>query len=86
MTKGSFIDRDREQGSGSMVSVFASNQACQTCLFARGEPSWDVPDGYELTPDKCNCQIYEPDDLGDKPVDIAFDGADCEFYEDENSA
>jgi hypothetical protein len=83
MTGGSFIDRDRLQGGGgSIVSEFASNRACQTCMFARGEPSWDVPDGYELTPDKCFCLMYDPDDLGMKPNDIAFGGADCEFYED----
>ena len=72
---------------GGMIA-FDSNEACQTCLFAHSEPfdsakakAWNVPVGWQITPDKCNCQIYEPDDLGDKPRDIAEDGAECEYYE-----
>jgi hypothetical protein len=82
MAARSLLERIQDE---PFVSVFDSNLACQTCLFARGEPSWPVPDGWELTPDKCNCQIYEPDGIGDKPVDVACHGAECEYYEPADS-
>ena len=80
MVETSFLDRMR----GEPFGTFASNRACQTCLFARGEQSWDgLPEGWTLAPDHCYCLIYEPP--RDKPNDVAFDGADCIYYEDENS-
>jgi hypothetical protein len=74
----SFLDRINEE---VIVPVFAANEACRTCMFAHGEASWDAPEGYTITPDKCNCLIYDPDGLGDKPNDVAFHGAECEYYE-----
>lgn len=61
--------------------VFATNKACQTCKFARGEADWR-PEGLEVTPDLCYCQIYEPGDFGLKPRDVAFHGAPCSCYEE----
>jgi hypothetical protein len=74
----SFIDRLEEDGEEFGAGfAFATNKACQTCLFAHGEPPWAD------SPDKGNCMIYEPDDLGDKPTDVLFHGAPCEYYEAE---
>jgi hypothetical protein len=78
MAENSFLERIKDE---VIEPVFASNKACRTCIFAHGDPSWKVPEGYKIAPDKCYCQIYEPDDLGEKPDDVAFHGADCEFYE-----
>jgi hypothetical protein len=75
MADKSFLDRIKDE---VVVMSFATNKACQTCMFAHseyGNPS------KAYTPQKCNCQIYERDDLGDKPDDVAFEGASCEYYE-----
>jgi hypothetical protein len=79
MAEKSFIDRLKEDGEefGSGFA-FATNKACQTCMFAHGEPP--LAD----FPDKSYCQIYEPDGLVDNPSDGAFDGAPCEYYEAAN--
>ena len=73
----SFIDRLEEDGEefGSGFA-FASNKACQTCAFAHGE--YGNPPKV-CNPGKCYCQIYEPDDLGHKPGEVAFHGAPCEY-------
>jgi hypothetical protein len=75
----SFIDRLEEDGEkfGSGFA-FATNKACQTCLFAHGEYG-NPPKSY--TPRKCYCQIYDYDEGEDKPRAIAYDGAPCEYYE-----
>ena len=78
----SLIDRMSAEPFGT---VFASNKACQTCSFARGNPPWSARVGDDLAPDKRYCLIYEPHDSHGKPKDIAYDGADCEFYEDANA-
>lgn len=73
------LDRMEEQCYGM---VMATNKACQTCLMARGRADW-LPPGQEIRPDLCHCKIYEPDDGGLKPFDVAFKGAPCEWYERE---
>jgi|TergutMp193P3_1026864.scaffolds.fasta_scaffold433652_1 hypothetical protein len=77
----SFLDRIKDE---AFVPAFATNEACSSCLFARGNAPW-LPDNREITPDMCHCQIYEPDDLGMKPTDVAYHGAECEYYEDEKA-
>jgi hypothetical protein len=74
----SFIDRLKEDGEefGSGFA-FATNKACQTCMFAHGEPPWAD------TPLKGNCLIYERDAGENKPADVSFHGAPCEYYEAE---
>jgi hypothetical protein len=52
-------------------------QACETCMFRPYEFN-----GVKLDrADTSHCQIYEYPD--DKPNDVYFDGAECEFYESE---
>lgn len=74
-----FVERMESENHGLM---FATNKACQTCLFSRGKVMWN---GKELTlrPDIGFCKIYDPDDYTGKPQDVAFDGAPCEWYEHE---
>jgi hypothetical protein len=73
MAEKSFINRIQEE---VITPVFADNKMCQTCMFAHGDPPWAD------TPDKGNCQIYERGSiLGDKPNEVAYNGADCEYYE-----
>lgn len=75
----SFVERIEHERLGI---VFATNKACQTCLFSTGEVIWN---GKKLILDanKCFCLVYEPDDSNGKPHDVAFDGAPCEYYEKE---
>lgn len=50
--------------------------ACETCKFRASLAS----DGEQLDrADTCNCTIYEYPD--NKPHDVLWDGAECEFYE-----
>lgn len=71
------LDRMEEQNYGI---VFASNKACQTCLFAQGEVNWNGRT-LDLTPDKDFCLVYEPDNSDGKPDDVSFEGAPCKYYE-----
>jgi hypothetical protein len=48
---------------------------CKTCMFARGAPPWAD------TPEKAYCKIFERDTGQQKPPDVYFDGAQCEYYE-----
>lgn len=77
MPEKTFIDRMGEEPFGI---GFATNKACQTCLFAHGKAPWR-PAGLEITPDICYCLVYEPDDSNGKPHDVEFHGAPCEWYE-----
>lgn len=78
MPAKSFVDRINNEKMGI---AFASNEACQTCLFAYGEVMFNGKP-LELTPSKCHCLVYEPDDSNGKPQEVAFDGAPCEWYEE----
>jgi hypothetical protein len=48
-------------------------------MFAHGKAPW------ANTPMKGNCMIYTKDDGEDKPAEVCFDGADCEYYEKETA-
>jgi hypothetical protein len=48
-------------------------KACETCMFSHGEAPW------ANEPIKGCCEIYEYPDI--KPLDVYFDGAECENYE-----
>jgi hypothetical protein len=37
----------------------------------------------EYRPDTCYCQIYERENGESKPRSVAYDGADCEYYEED---
>lgn len=74
-----FVERMESENHGLM---FATNKACQTCMFAHGDVNWNG-NKLVLNPGKCFCQMYEPDDSNGKPQDVAFDGAPCEWYERE---
>jgi hypothetical protein len=50
---------------------------CRTCMFAHGEPPW--ADAF----DKAHCLMYPESDGVDKPNDVYFDGAPCDYYERE---
>ncbi|GHV23286.1 hypothetical protein FACS189494_11160 [Spirochaetia bacterium] len=76
MAEKSFLDRIEDE---VLVGVPASNRACQTCMFAHGKAPWAD------TPMKGNCMIYERDAGEDKPAEVCFDGADCEYYEKETA-
>ena len=50
--------------------------ACETCKFRASL----APSGRQLDrADTCNCEIFEYPD--NKPSDVLWDGAECEFYE-----
>lgn len=76
MSVATFVDRIENERMGIAL---ATNRACQTCAFAHGEVDWNGR-MLELDPDKCFCLVYEPDDSDGKPEDVAFNGANCEFY------
>jgi hypothetical protein len=74
MTEKTTLDRLRDS---SFQPVFATNKACQNCMFAHGEPP------FADAPDKSYCQIYERESGESKPRNVAYDGADCEYYEED---
>lgn len=55
---------------------------CRRCAFAHGEPP------FEDTPMKSNCIMYPYlEGCGtDKPNSVYFDGEECQFYQNEDSA
>lgn len=50
-------------------------RACKTCRFARGAPP------FEDAPEKAYCMIYSRDEGEAKPDEVYYEGADCEYYE-----
>jgi len=76
MADKSFLDRREGE---TMLGVFATNEACQTCFFAHGEAPWAD------TPMKDFCMIYEKADGVGKPDDVAMHGAECDYYEPEEA-
>lgn len=73
-----FLERIESENHGL---IFATNEACQTCIFAEGEVEWNGKT-LVLDPGKDFCLVYEPDDSDGKPHDVSFEGAPCEWYEE----
>lgn len=48
---------------------------CKTCRFAHGKPP------FEDAPEKRYCMIFSRDDGEQKPPDVYYEGAECEYYE-----
>jgi hypothetical protein len=65
------IKKDKE-AKQLWVSVKPSAVLCKTCKFAY--PNTEYTKGYE----KANCQVFESPE--DKPMEVLWDGADCDFY------
>ncbi|MDR1659788.1 MAG: hypothetical protein LBR94_05545 [Desulfovibrio sp.] len=63
---------ESEMMGGRHVS---ENIACKTCLFRPCEMNGEKLDRASTA----NCQIYEYPE--DKPDEVYFDGAECEYYE-----
>jgi hypothetical protein len=68
----SFIDRMEDE---ALLGSPPNPKACLSCMFAHGEAPWAD------SPLKSNCMIFERDEGKDKPPEVYFDGADCEYYE-----
>ncbi|MDR0539018.1 MAG: hypothetical protein LBG74_00725 [Spirochaetaceae bacterium] len=79
-----FIDRLEEDGEEFGAGfVFADCKVCETCMFRYKEtPPYLYGDGKDHAYENGNCQIYEGD-IGDKPYEVMFKGAECELYEAE---
>lgn len=54
------------------ASIPPKASLCKTCKFAY--PNTEYTKGYE----KANCQVFESPE--DKPMEVLWDGADCDFY------
>lgn len=50
---------------------------CKTCIFAHGNPP------FEDLPEKSYCRIYTRAKNIQKPPDVYYEGAECEYYEKE---
>lgn len=50
---------------------------CETCVFAHGKPP------FADRPEKSYCRIYTREGGKQKPPDVYYEGARCEFYEQE---
>lgn len=48
---------------------------CKTCLFSQGKPPFE--DG----PEKIYCRIYSRDEGEQKPPEVYYEGAECEYHE-----
>lgn len=48
---------------------------CRSCRFAKGQPPFE--DG----PEKAHCLIYSREEGEQKPEDVYYDGARCDYYE-----
>ena len=81
MSEKSFVERVANE---VLTFDWATNKACQTCLFAYGEVIWNGR-LLKLTPSKDFCLVYNPDESNGKPTKIAFDGAPCKYYEKDDS-
>jgi hypothetical protein len=70
-------EEKRPRWEGEMMGGrhVSENIVCKTCMFRFievGGRKVDIPSGSA-------CEIFEYPD--DKPHDVYFDGAECEFYE-----
>lgn len=70
------IKKDKE-AKQLWVSIKPSAKLCKTCKFAY--PDTKYTKGYE----KANCQVFESPE--DKPMEVLWDGADCDFYTEKNN-
>lgn len=48
---------------------------CKSCIFAHGNPP------FEDMPEKSYCRIYTRNGGKQKPPDVYYEGAECEYYE-----
>lgn len=48
---------------------------CKTCRFAHGDPP------FEDMPEKSYCMIYSRANGEQKPHEVYYEGAECEYYE-----
>lgn len=53
---------------------------CRTCIFAHGEPP------FADSPKKAYCVIYNRDLALKKPDNVYFNGAPCEYYQNEDES
>ena len=64
--------KKEEQAKELWTAVSPSAKRCRTCKFA-------YPDGkYAKGCEKANCYVFENGE--DKPHDVLWDGANCDFY------
>lgn len=47
---------------------------CRSCRFSHGDPP------FEDAPEKSYCMIYSRDSGEQKPPDVYYEGAECEYY------
>ena len=47
---------------------------CRTCIFASGKPP------FEDHPEKSYCRIYTREGGKQKPPEVYYEGAPCEYY------
>jgi hypothetical protein len=70
------MSEKRPRWESEMWNTIQPNpRACETCMFRTSEFRGITLD----RADTANCQIYEEPE--DKPREVYFDGADCEYYE-----
>ena len=48
---------------------------CKTCRFSHGDPP------FEDAPEKIHCMIFSREEGEQKPPEVYYEGADCEYYE-----
>ena len=62
--------------SESDIKMLQINPAwCRKCLFAHGEAP------FEDTPEKRWCEMYRHNNNEQKPSEVYYEGAECEFFE-----
>lgn len=47
---------------------------CKTCRFSHGDPP------FEDAPEKMYCMIFSRDEGEQKPPEVYYEGADCDYY------
>lgn len=65
------IKKDKE-AKQLWVSIPPQAELCKKCKFAY--PDTEFTEGYR----KANCLVFEPPE--DKPMEILWENADCDFY------
>ena len=76
MDKELKIKKD-EQAAELWTATSPSAKQCRTCKFAYADTK------YTKGREKANCMVYESPE--DKPHEVLWDGADCEFYTEKKS-
>lgn len=67
-------ERQDEKAGELWVGIEPTAEKCKTCAFAYSED--DHWGGYLNS----NCEIYDDEE---KPTEVLWDGADCEYYTEE---